>query len=132
MAIYRKLLKNRAGDTIIPVVDAMGDYSTSEIDTGYKWINGKTIYKKTVDCGALPNTTTKNVAHNISNLDTIINIQGVSIAGNGRVIPLPMVGGTAQYDVTMDIYSGNIELTTFADRTAYTRTYVTLYYTKTS
>lgn len=108
------------------------DYSTNEINTGTKWIDGKTIYKKTVDCGTLPNNTSKDVAHNISNLDTIINIQGVSIAGSGRVMPLPMVGGTAQYDVTMDIYAGNIELTTFADRTAYTKTYVTIYYTKTS
>lgn len=108
------------------------DYSLAEINTGTKWIDGKTIYKKTIDCGTLPNNTSKDVPHNISNLDTIINIQGVSIAVSGRVMPLPMVGGSAQYDVTMNIYAGNIELTTFADRTAYTTTYVTLYYTKTS
>ena len=109
-----------------------GNYSTTEKDTGFTWIDGKTIYKKTIDCGALPNTTSKSVAHNISDLDTIINIQGVSISEAGRTLPLPMVGGSSQYNVPMEVYSGNIELTTYADRTTYTRTYVTLYYTKTS
>lgn len=46
MATYRKLLKNRKGDTIIPVVDVIGDYSTSEVNTGYTWVDGKPIYKR--------------------------------------------------------------------------------------
>ena len=48
------------------------DYSTSEVDTGYTWTDGSPIYKKTINIGALPNATTKSVAHNISNFGTPI------------------------------------------------------------
>lgn len=35
-------------------------------DTGKKWTDGSVIYKKLVSFGALPNTTTKSVAHSES------------------------------------------------------------------
>lgn len=36
------------------------NYSTTEHVIG-TWIDGKTLYEKTVDCGALPNNDTKNI-----------------------------------------------------------------------
>ena len=44
-------------------VDSSNSYSTDEVKTDEKWIDGKPIYRKTIICGALPNNTTKNVAH---------------------------------------------------------------------
>lgn len=44
MATYKKILKNRAGDTIIPVVDA-DRYSMPEKKVGF-WIDGKPIYRR--------------------------------------------------------------------------------------
>lgn len=108
------------------------DYSTTEVNTGTKWIDGSAIYKKTIDCGVLPDNNSKNVAHNISSLGTIIKIEGISIATSGRTIPLPSVSGSVEYDVALDVYLNNVEITTYSDRTAYTNTYVTLYYTKSS
>ena len=54
------------GDALIqPVI-----YSTEERCIGV-WTDGKPLYEKTIEFGALPNNTTKNVAHNIANVDTI-------------------------------------------------------------
>lgn len=62
--------------------DFGGNYSTSEVSTGFTWTNGKTIYKKSVDLGTYPNNTSKNVAHGITNLDKVIKIEGSS-SGSG-------------------------------------------------
>ena len=100
-------------------------YSTDEKVIG-KWIDGKPLYQKTVDCGALPNNTTKNVAHNISNISKIVNIFGIGIGDN--CLPLPynitVVGGLQLYaNNTNIVLATNIDLST-------TNGYVTLQYTK--
>ena len=57
---------------------AFGNYSTTEKDTGFKWIDGKAIYKKTLELGAFPNSSTKNVPHGITSIDKIIRIETIS------------------------------------------------------
>ena len=44
------------------------DYSTTEKIVG-TWIDGRPLYQQTVYVSALPNKTTINIAHNISNMD---------------------------------------------------------------
>lgn len=108
-----------------------GNYSLTEVDTGYTWVDGKHIYKKTVDCGALPNATTKNVIHNISGLYRVIKIEGY--AYNGSVIePLPMCTTVSSYNVEVNVGTNYVVLVTDANRSNYTESYVTLYYTKSS
>jgi hypothetical protein len=47
-------------------------YATGvEIDTGQIWVDGKTIFRRVINFGALPNGTTKSVAHGITGLDLI-------------------------------------------------------------
>ena len=110
------------------------DYSTSEVNTGAKWIDGSAIYKKTVNVGTLPDTTTKNVAHGISNLGTIIKIEGIAI-GSSYTTPLPFVAEptAANQSTAIRLYatSTNVVVDTGTDRTALSA-YVTLYYTKSS
>ena len=53
------------------VADSLS-YSTEEVKTGGKWIDGKPIYRKVVDVGTLPNATSKVVLHNIQNLDKVL------------------------------------------------------------
>ena len=103
------------------------DYSTSEINTGAKWIDGSTIYKKTISCGALPNNTSTTTAHNISNLLSVIKIEGYAEATQTNYFtPLPMSD--------VDVYANetNIIITSTSDRSAYQFSYITLYYTKSS
>ena len=51
-------------------------------------IDGKPLYQKTVDCGALPSNTLKDVAHNISNIKFVVDIKGVALTNNNQCIPV--------------------------------------------
>ena len=106
-----------------------GNYTTTEVDTGFTWVDGKTIYKKTISCGALPNATTKNVAHGVS-FSYIISAGGAARAANGTTLPLPYSHPVATSNVSVAVTATNIELFTGSDRTAFTLSYVTLTYTK--
>lgn len=107
-------------------------YSLAEKVVG-KWIDGKTIYRKTINTGQLPNGTQKLVAHNISNLSRTVKVEGWAYNSNnqyGQFIPL--VAGGVSSQVTLIISSTDIILECASDRSAYTESYVTLYYIKNS
>ena len=61
-------------DTDLYAPSQLHEYSTTEKVVG-KWIDGKDIYEKVVTIASLPSTpfTWAAYAHNISNLDTIID-----------------------------------------------------------
>lgn len=105
-------------------------YSTDEIDTGKTWIDGKKIYRKVVDCGALPNNTQKTVNHGISNLGEVTSIVGMSkYLSAGISIPLPYVGANNVY---LYVSATGVVITTTSDLSAYTATKVIIEYTKTT
>lgn len=107
------------------------DYSTNEVNTGIKWIDGRSIYKKTINFGTLPNATTKNVAHNISNLNKIIRLEGYTYNPTSlTTAPLPFSAPTATSNIAMNANSTDITVTTGVDRTSFSESYITLYYTK--
>lgn len=109
------------------------DYSTTEASTGAKWIDGKTIYKKTINFGALPNNERKLVAHGISNLGYVIKAEGMSFAsGASAYTPIPSAGASGvEYSINLQIWPVNIEIRTGTNRSSETA-YITLYYTKSS
>lgn len=78
MATYRKLLKNRKGDIIIPVTDLMESYSLDEVNTGKKWIDGKPIYRKcyTGTINITANTRVNKDLETNSDIENIINVGG--------------------------------------------------------
>lgn len=109
------------------------DYSTSEVNTGAKWIDGSTIYKKTISCGALPDADVKSIAHGISNISRILKMDGYAYhPGTQVTIPLQFVSTTAINSVVVNTSGPNIVITTGIDRSGFTESYITLYYTKTS
>lgn len=108
-----------------------GDYSTDEVDTGKKWINGKTIYQKTFIMGGLGAATTIKKPHNISNLDLVIRIQGIAKENSiGATINLPHAADQQPYTVTVYADNTNVNIQTYADQRGYTQSYVTLWYVK--
>ena len=116
-----------------PDVPLVFDYSLTEVDTGAKWVDGSAIYKKTVDIGELPNNTNKHVAHNISNLKSVIRLEGYSnYSQSSLLIPLPFTSTITQATVAVYVEGADIIILTGQDRTGFTESYVTLYYTKTS
>ena len=52
------------------------DFSFEEQWTGKRWVDGKKIYQKTVDCGRLPANSRKNTNHEIASIDDIIDYSG--------------------------------------------------------
>ena len=107
------------------------NYSTEEQIIG-TWIDGKPIYRKTISCGALNNAETKLVAHGIADLDYVVDFKG--IAKNPTVNYYIPMNYAPQSD-TMNycfIDKDNISIYCTVDRSQYTESYVTIYYTKTT
>ena len=109
-----------------------GNYSTSEIDTGYTWIDGSKIYKKTINFGNLPNNTSKGVAHGITNLDYVVKYEGMAVSGNRR-FSLPMVYSptSSSYNTEITISDTQVNITAEKDQSSVSA-YITIYYTKAS
>lgn len=105
------------------------NYSTAEQDTGIKWIDGSTIYQKTINTGALTNNIDKTVAHGISNFGMIIKVEGIAItSAYSRTIPI--VAGN-NFVGTL-INDTNITINIAGDYAGITDSFVTLTYIKTT
>lgn len=94
-----------------PVYHHGSQYRESEYLTGRVWIDQRPIYRKVVDLGSLPDTTTKSVAHGIASIDTLIDMRGAAQNGT-RFGPLAEVA-------TFDMDDTNVDVVTVADQTAY-------------
>lgn len=110
-------------------------YSTDETFTGKYWINGKKIYRKIINFGALPNSTTKSVAHGISNLDEVLLLNAIAKSGTSyKTIPDVISTNAAQYltgQIKISISSGNIVIYTESNQSSFSA-YITIEYTKTT
>lgn len=80
-------------------------YSTTEQDTGLTWIDGSKIYQKTIDFGTMPVNEEKDVAHGISNLAFLVDIEFVvynATSNQWRLMPAVSrgnIGAQSVYDV---------------------------------
>ena len=110
-------------------------YSEEEREVGV-WTDGRPLYQKTIDCGTMPNRTTKNVAHGISNIDlnNMSEIKGViRHSTSGYSISLPKVSDNSTNvqlffevtDTNIVIYARNNDMSLFTGK-------VTIQYTKTT
>ena len=102
-------------------------YSTDEKMIG-QWVDGKPLYSKTISCGALPNISTV-VRQNtgVSNIEMCVVMDGVAISPTlHRIKTFPLDG----MDYGYDSQNNQIIISSEADYTAYTESYVTINYTK--
>ena len=88
-------------------------------------IDGKQVYKKIINCGALPNNTSKLIPHGLTNV-TFRKIEGIT-GPSAYILPIPHMSVAAGMAVIIN--GANIEIITTNDRSGYTGT-VTLEYTK--
>ena len=98
-----------------------------------KWIDGKPLYQKTINFGSLPNNTTKDVAHGVSNLKLMVECWGIA-TNPSEIMTLPRVvtGVTdPKYSVALSASTTIIKITTGYDRSSFSA-YVTIRYTKTT
>lgn len=106
---------------------AVNSYETTEQNTGLKWVDDKDIYTKTIEFGALPNNTTKNVAHGITGIDTVVDLRGMASSGTSS-FTLPHAHSTNP--VTLYRNGNNVSIDTTSDRSLFSGM-VTIFYTKT-
>ena len=117
-----------------PVPKNRGGYnfSTEEQYLG-KWIDGSDYYGKTIVFGALPNATTKAVSHNISNIGKVIDYFGTAIRADKNTMSLPVVSViNLSYGVNIYVTATSVSIETAYNYSAFTETYITILYTKTS
>lgn len=86
------------------------------------------VYRMVVDFGALPNTTSKSVSHNIVGWNSSFRLTASWGAATDPValssLPIPNDG------ILLEINSTNVTVTTTSDLTAYTDTSIVIEYTK--
>lgn len=102
-------------------------FSETAGQTGHFWIDNKPIYRKVIDLGALPDSTSKNVAHSLTGLGEIVDLRGVANDSSGgdfvKALPLP------NDVVALAIDTTNVTVTTASDLTAYEQAYAIIDYT---
>lgn len=107
-------------------------YSTDEIVVG-QWIDGKTLYRKTINVGTLPNNTTSTDAHGISGGSfsggSIKRIYGFATNGT-QTFPIPNADATTTVNnISVKADGTNITVGTGVDFTAYSA-HITVEFTK--
>lgn len=97
-------------------------YSTTEQDTGKKWVDGSAIYCKTYSVGALPNSSNVQFTNDIVNFKNVINVEAFGVSNDGYSF--------AKDGIVMQYCNAS----TFAFRTSFDATgydgFITVYYIK--
>lgn len=107
-------------------------YSQNETDTGKIWIDGKKIYRKVINCGALPNNSLKNIPLNIVNIEEVINLTvTASSERDNLVLSLPFCNINGDI-VTVYRQNNDIVLGSNLDVSYYEKSFAILEYTKTT
>lgn len=99
-------------------------------EAGYNAIY-RTVFRKVVDFGALPNSSTKSVAHNIPNITTdysITKLYGASTNPGNQFISLPYASPTLAKNIELYVDTTNVNVVTGNNRTAFTRTFIIIEY----
>ena len=118
-------------------INKMSNYSETEQVVG-KWIDNKPIYRKVIqiDVSDLTIGGAANYAHDISNLDTLVSINGTFKRADGNNEPLPLYTDTTSFRIQVyDISSTTIRMVIGSDYTgtrAITQMQLILEYTKTT
>ena len=121
----KKQLENELND-VKEYVNNSNSYSTNEIKTGGKWIDGKPIYRKVVDIGTLPSKGIKMVLHNIQNLNKVLEAK--LVAGDGAN---NLVCNSGSLEIQVRISRENVTVMTNNNYFGYSG-YAILEYTKTT
>ena len=88
------------------------------------------IYQKTINFGALPNSSIKTVTFSSSAVSQIISVEGIGTAGQ-NFFPIPYTKDSSSTDRTISMFTTNtsVSIVTFMDLTS-ASAYITLKYTK--
>jgi hypothetical protein len=100
---------------------------TSSSDTVPEY---RQVIRKVIDFGALPNATSKSVAHGIT-IDSQVTITRMYASATNpstQFIPIPYASPTLANNIELSMDTTNVTITTGSNRTAFTRCVVILEY----
>lgn len=125
-------LHDADGEVIYPQTISDMDYSTSEQDTGCKWIDGKKIYKKTFSF-TLANAEATTVNHGINNFGLLIRYEGTVVQSDTKKVPIPRTLANLNYQIGLEgITTTSFEIDVGNNGPRGKQAYITLWYTKTT
>ena len=131
-------MPEKQGSLEIDGVDLRNIYSTNETKIG-TWINGKPLYRKVVNFGALPNAAQKKVVHGIANLEYVVYAYACSGRTNSGTpvthtwFPINHARPDSYANsIGLWVEDTDITIQTAIDRSTSTETYVIIEYTKTT
>jgi hypothetical protein len=83
------------------------------------WIGAKNLYRKVIGLGTMPNATSKNVAHGLTDV-TIVRVYGTAY-NTSVTLPLPYVsyGNSTSSQIGIDVVSDNIRIYAASDRSGF-------------
>lgn len=113
-------------------------YDTAEQIVG-EWVDGSTLYEKTVVITTFPNNEMTTTPHNISNLNEVVSVMATlhtktSLSTNAwTLIPRVMDNATTN-NIAIDILPASVQLKarTMDASSFFDKAYVTIQYTKTA
>ena len=110
------------------------NYSTSEVDTGVKWVDGKTVYKKTFTEITCPGQNLQVTVNHGLSIDTLVNVEAIAHNATGgvyRILPLiSRQSATSQSVLAVDATTIIMNNGSNGDLNSDFIANVTLYYTK--
>lgn len=114
----------------IDLATLSGNYSFDEQDTGFTWVDGKTIYKKTFSFTTSSSAgQTKTIDHNITNFNSFIRAEGdIYNGGTGQFWAIPFYFDSSNW---VSIRCSTASLFINSGATSLSGV-ITIYYTKTS
>lgn len=115
-------------------------YIENEVLTGGQYVPSsndttslRSVFRKTINFGSLPNTSTKSVAHGLS-IDNRFTLVQLIAAATDPVsftsVSIPYASATSTDVIEINIDATNINITTSKDYSSYTRCFVTLEFLK--
>jgi hypothetical protein len=123
-----------------------GYYDQTEFVCGQLWFPDPTltsqtektptyrqVYRKVINFGALPNTATKTVAHNVTFDANSSFTRTYGSASDPAAIeykPIPYAHSTANYSISLDVDTINVSIQTWRNWSAFTICYVVIEYIK--
>lgn len=120
-----------------------GFYDAVEVITGQQFLptfsseaSSNIVYRdvlrKVIDTGALPNSTTKSVAHGITTTEnfSLVRMYGSATDPGAStwtsVLPLPYASSTAANNIELNADATNINIITGSNRSGFTRSFVVI------
>jgi hypothetical protein len=96
--------------------------------------NYRSVFRKVVNFGSLPNTATKSVAHGItfSNDFSVTKLYAAATNPGTSWIPIPYASPTLANNIELNCDSNNVNIITGSNRTAFTRCFVVIEFIKTT